>query len=311
MYNYTKKLGILHHFEFEHFYLFLLLLLIICIYKCPHVIRTLFFPHLQLFTKFTNYINKEKLLYSFIFALLVTALTSPISYDSKISNHRKGRDLIFTLDTSGSMGESGYSAEQKTQGKFELLKDLIEEFITHRFDDNVGVSVFGSFAFSSVPLTYDMQAVSFLLNFVEVGIAGENTAIGDGLTEAIALLDKGTAKSKVIILVTDGYQNSGEISIGDAVKSAKKRNIKIYTIGIGKKSQYDSKLLEKIAKDTQAKMFEAKDAEALKIVYKTLNTLEKSPIHSQNYLNKQMLFFYPLGIAVLLLIYLLMKKREL
>ena len=301
---------ILHHFEFEHSYLFLLLLLIICIYKCPHVIRTLIFPHLQLFVKFTNYINREKLLYSFILTLLITALASPISYDSKLSNHRKGRDLIFTLDTSGSMGESGYSAEQKTKSKFELLKGLIKEFITHRFDDNVGVSVFGSFAFSSVPLTYDMQAVSFLLNFLEVGIAGENTAIGDGITEAIALLDKGKAKSKVIILITDGYQNSGGISIRDAVEAAKKRNIKIYTIGIGRKSEYDSKLLEKIAKDTKAQMFGAKDKEALKNVYKILNNLEKSPIHSQNYLNKKILFFYPLSIAILLLIYLLMKKRE-
>ena len=311
MYNYTKKLDILHQFEFEHPYLFILLLFIICIYKCPYVIKTLIFPHLQLFTKFTNFINREKLLYALIFTLLVTALASPISYDSKLSSHRKGRDLIFALDTSGSMGESGYAQEQKSKSKFEVLKSLIENFITHRFDDNVGVSIFGSFAFSSVPLTYDMKAVSFLLNFIEVGIAGENTAIGDGITQAIELLDKGEAKSKVIILVTDGYQNSGDISIKKAVKEAQKRDIKIYTIGIGKKSEYDSLLLEKIAKDTNAKMFEAKDAEALKSVYNTLDSLEKSPIHSQNYLNKQMLFFYPLSLAMFLLIYLLMKKREL
>ena len=311
MYNYTKKLDILHHFEFEYPYLFILLLFIICIYKCPYVIKTLIFPHLQLFTKFINFINREKLLYALIFTLIVTALASPISYDSKLSNHRKGRDLIFTLDTSGSMGESGYAQEQKSKSKFEVLKSLIENFIAHRFDDNVGVSIFGSFAFSSVPLTYDMRAVSFLLNFIEVGIAGENTAIGDGITQAIELLDKGDAKSKVIILVTDGYQNSGDISIKEAVKEAQKRDIKIYTIGIGKKSEYDSLLLEKIAKETNAKMFEAKDAEALKSIYNTLDSLEKSPIHSQNYLNKQVLFFYPLSLAMFLLIYLLMKKREL
>lgn len=310
MYNYTKKLDILHYFEFEHPYLFLLLILIVCIYKCPHIIKTLIFPHLGFFTKSTNFINKEKLLYSLIFTLLVTALASPISYDSKLSNHRKGRDLVFVLDTSGSMGESGYSKEQRSKSKFEVLQKLIEIFITHRYDDNVGVVVFGSFAYASVPLTYDMKSVSFLLNFLEVGIAGENTAIGDGITEAIALLDKGKAKSKMIILVTDGHQNSGERSIRDAVAAAKKRNIKIYTIGIGKKSEYDSKLLEKIAQDTQAKMFEAQDEEVLKSVYKTLNTLETSSIRSQNYLNKQMLFFYPLSVAMFLLIYLLMKKRE-
>jgi len=243
--------------------------------------------------------------------LLVTALASPISYDSKLSNSRKGRDLVFALDTSGSMGESGYSQEKKSKSKFEVLKSLIENFITHRFDDNVGVSIFGSFAFSSVPLTYDMNAVSFLLNFLEVGIAGENTAIGDGLHQAILLLDKGDAKSKVIILVTDGHQNSGEFSIGEAIKEAQKKEIKIYTIGVGKKSDYDVKLLKKIAIDTHAEIFEAKNEEELKSVYERLNKLEKSPIHSQNYLNKEMLFLYPLLLAILLLIYLLTKKRAL
>ena len=311
MYNYTKKLAILHYFEFEYPYLFLLLLLIVCIYKCPHIIQTLIFPHLDLFTNLTNFINREKLLYSLIFTLLVTALASPISYDSKLSNHRNGRDLIFVLDTSGSMGESGYSKEQRSKSKFEVLQELIEKFITHRYDDNVGVVVFGSFAYASVPLTYDMKAVSFLLNFLEVGIAGENTAIGDGITEAIALLDKGTAKSKVIILVTDGHQNSGTTSIQEAVRVAKEQHIKIYTIGIGKSTEYDGKLLQKIATDTNAKMFAAQNEEALKNVYKTLKNLEKSPIRSQNYLNKNMLFFYPLSLAMFLLIYILMKKREL
>ena len=97
-----------NNFEFEYPYLFLLLLLIICIYKCPTTIEKILFPHTHLFTKFTSWINKERLLYSIIFTLMVTALASPISYDAKASHERKGRDLIFVLDTSGSMGESGF-----------------------------------------------------------------------------------------------------------------------------------------------------------------------------------------------------------
>lgn len=301
----------MHHFEFENPYIFFLLLLIFCIYKCPNTIKRLFFPHLHLFRKYTSWFNKEKLLYSLIFSLLISALASPISYDSKLSDHRKGRDLVFALDTSGSMGESRYSAENTHESKLDSLINILRNFITHRFDDNVGITVFGSYAFSSVPLTYDMHAVSFLLNFLEVGIAGENTAIGDGISHATRLLKKGTATNKVIILVTDGYQNSGKISIRQAVAEAKKLKIKIYTIGIGKKNSYDVKLLEKIASDTSAKMFEAADEKKLQDVYKELNSLEPSRIHSQNYLNKHMLFLYPLTLAILLLLYLLAKKREL
>ena len=300
----------MQHFEFEHPLIFLLLGLIFCIFKCPYKLKRLFFPHLHFFSKYKSFFHKEKLLYTLIFTLLVTALASPITYDSKLSNHRKGRDLVFALDSSGSMGEQSYSQEMPNASKFEILRSLIRSFVQKRFDDNVGVTVFGSFAFSSVPLTYDMKAVAFLLDFIEVGIAGENTAIGDGLMQALALLEKGSAKSKAIILVTDGYQNSGRTSIKDAVAKAKKMHVKIYTIGLGKSSDFDSKLLKKIALDTDAKMFSAKSAKELQAVYSQLNSLEPSKIHSQNYLNKELFYGYPLAFASLLLLSLLAKRRE-
>lgn len=304
----TKRDDELTHFEFEYPYLLLLLPLIICIYKCPAIIQKRIFPHTHFFGKFTSLLNREKLLYSIIFALLVTALASPISYDAKLSQNREGRDLVFVLDTSGSMGESGYSEDEDDKSKFEILKSIIASFITHRYDDNVGVCVFGSFAFCSVPLTYDMKAVAFLLNFLEVGIAGENTAIGEGISSALDALKKGHAKEKVIILITDGYQNSGSISVKSAVERAKNEHVRIYTLGVGEPGSYDAKLLKRIAKETGGKMFGAQDAKELQEVYRKLDTLEPSPIRSQNYLNKHMLFAYPLVAAVLLLLYLLYKR---
>jgi Ca-activated chloride channel homolog len=293
---------------FEYPYSFLLLLLIICIYKCPVKIKQEIFPHIHLFTKYTNFLDKEKLLYSLILSLLVIALSSPISYDAKLSENRKGRDLVFVVDTSGSMGNSDYSKENTDATKFSVLRDIIRSFIKKRFDDNVGVTVFGTFAFSSVPLTYDMKAVAFLLDFLDVGIAGENTAIGDAIQNASELLKHGNAKNKVMILMTDGYQNSGSVSIGTSVENAKKMGIKIYTIGVGNSKDFDENLLKKIAKETSAKMFTAKDEEQLVNVYNTLDSLEPSPIRSQNFLNKQMLFAYPLAFAVLLLLYILSKR---
>jgi Ca-activated chloride channel family protein len=302
---------VLHHFEFENPYFFVLLLLLVCIYKCPVVLKQFFFPHTHLFEKKAQWINKEKLLYSLIFTLLVTALSSPILYDKQLSQKRKGRDLVFALDTSGSMAQSGYAQKQKDTTKFDILKNLIAQFISHRYDDNVGITVFGSYAFASVPLTYDMNSVAFLLDFLEVGIAGENTAIADGIVSAISLLKKGEAKNKVIILVTDGYQNSGKVSINHALQEAQNSHIKIYTIGIGDKKDFDAKLLTKIASQTDAKMFQARNKEELEKVYKELDTLESSDIKSQHYLNKTMLFFYPLALAILLLLHLVSQKRVL
>lgn len=297
------------HFEFEHPYVFLLLALIICIYKCPLSIKKIIFVHIHLFSKHTDMFHKEKLFYSLILALLVTALSSPISYDAKSAQHRKGRDLVFALDTSGSMDESGYSEEDTQKSKFSILINIIKKFTEQRFDDNVGVSVFGSYAFSPVPITYDMHALSYMLDFLSVGMAGNSTAIGDGLDQALRLLKHANAQHKVIILLTDGYQNSGQVKIKDAIAKAKQLGVKIYTIGIGKESDYDKALLKKIASDTQGESFSAQDASALKDIYTKLNSLEPSQIRSQHYLNKQMLFTYPLSGAILLLLYLLAKRR--
>ncbi len=299
----------MHNFEFQYPAAFILLLLIICIYKCPLSIKKIIFPHTQLFTNYTSWLNREKLLYSLILALLVTALASPISYDSKSAQQRKGRDLVFALDTSGSMDESGYSAQNTQKSKFEILLSLLKSFVSKRFDDNVGVVVFGSYAFSPVPITYDMHSLKYMLDFLEVGMAGSSTAIGDGLARSLDMLQKSHTKNKVIILITDGYQNSGTTKIKDAVERAKALHVKIYTIGLGKKSDYDKKLLEHIAKDTGGTAFEASNEEALNDVYKELNSLEPSAIRSQHYLNKQMLFTYPLALAILLLLYLLAKRR--
>lgn len=300
----------MHHFEFEYPFVFILLLLIICIYKCPLSIKKIIFPHISLFTQHTSWFNKEKLLYALILSLLITALASPISYDEQLTNKRKGRDLVFVLDTSGSMAESNFDKDQSSKKKFDVIKELLDDFIDKRFDDNIGVAIFGSYAFGAIPLTYDMNSVKFLLDFFDVGIAGDSTAIGEGLSQGLRVLKYGQAKQKVLILLTDGFQNSGSISIKSAVEEAKKQKIKIYTIGIGKKTQFDYKLLNTIASQTNAKMFEASNAEMLNAVYDEINQLEPSAIRSHEYLNKKVLYIYPLTLVLFLLSYLLYKSQK-
>ncbi len=300
----------MYNFEFEYPYAFILLLLIICIYKCPQSIKEIIFVHTELFDKKIAFINRDKILYSLILTLLVIALASPLSYDQKSSNKRKGRDLAFVLDTSGSMAESGFDKEQSQKKKFTALKELIYEFIAKRYEDNVGVAIFGSYAYAAIPLTYDMNSIKFLLDFFDVGIAGDSTAIGEGLASGLRILQKGEAKEKVIILITDGYQNSGSTSVKESVEHAKKMGVKIYAIGIGEKTSFDAKLLSLVANNTKGRMFVATDAKMLRDIYKTIDTLEPSKIHSQHYLHKQLLYIYPLTIAGILLTFLLLKYKE-
>ncbi|ADN09662.1 von Willebrand factor type A [Sulfurimonas autotrophica DSM 16294] len=300
----------MNNFAFEYPYVLILLLLVICIYKCPVTLKQIIFPHIHLFSKKTSLINKEKLLYSLILTLLIFSLASPIIYDQKTSSKRKGRDLVFALDTSGSMAESGFNPENVQNRKFDALKELLRSFITKRYNDNVGVSIFGTYAYPAIPLSYDMGSVAFLLDFFDVGIAGDSTAIGEGLAMALKILKKGEAKEKVIILITDGYQNSGAVSVKEAVQKAKKQHVKIYTIGIGDRSAFDANLLQLIAKNTDAKMFEAKNVKMLQDIYKEIDKLEPSAIRSKHYLNKQNLYMYPLSLASLLLLYLVLKRKK-
>jgi len=224
--------------------------------------------------------------------------------------HKKGRDLILAIDASGSMAQSGFNVKDRFKTKYDITTELSKDFIAKRFDDNMGVVVFGTFAYTASPLTYDLESLSYLLDMTNVGLAGESTALGDAIMQSIRTLSFGEAKNKAIILLTDGYHNAGQTSPKEAVKKAKDLGIKIYTIGIGKKSNYDVALLETIAKQSGAKSYAASSAKALSKIYKEINALEPSAIRSENYLNQRILILYPLALVfILLLLWVLWSKR--
>lgn len=246
-----------------------------------------------------------------LFTLMVFALAKPFVYDARSTQHKKGRDLILALDASGSMAQSGFDTKDRFKSKFDTNIALASHFIKKRFDDNMGVVIFGSFAYTASPLTYDLEALGFLLEMTNVGIAGESTAIGDAIMQSLRTLSYGDAKNKAIILLTDGYHNAGTSSPKDAVAKAKKLGIKIYTIGIGKKSDYDVALLETIAKETGGKSYAATSSDDLTTIYEEINTMEPSAIRSENYLNQKLLIAFPLGLAFfLLLVWTLSEERK-
>jgi len=245
-----------------------------------------------------------------LFTLMVLALAKPFVYDASSNQHKKGRDLVLAIDASGSMGQSGFHVKDRMKTKYAITTELSKDFIAKRYDDNMGVIVFGTFAYTASPLTYDLESLSYLLEMTNVGLAGESTALGDAIMQSIRTLSFGEAKNKAIILLTDGYHNAGKSSPKSAVKKAKELGIKVYTIGIGKKSNYDLLLLETIAKETGAKSYAATSNEELGKIYEEINALEPSAIRSENYLNQKLLILYPLGLVfIFLLLWVLYEKR--
>jgi len=291
---------------------FLLLLLFLpCFVWCRKDNKLYYFPKIAWISKQNSLLNWILWIKILLFFLMVFALAKPFVFDTKMMKHKKGRNLILAIDASGSMAQSGFNHKNRLKNKFQTNIKLANDFIKQRHDDNMGIVIFGSFAYTASPLTYDLDSLTYLLNMTNVGIAGESTAIGDAIMQSIHTLSFGNAKNKVIILLTDGYHNAGQNSPKVAVEKAKSQGIKIYTIGIGSKSDYDLALLETIAKESGAKSYSASSAKALKKIYKELNILEPSLIRSENYLNKKLLIFYPLGVAfILLLFWVLWQERE-
>lgn len=291
--------------NFEYTYiLFLLIPIVYCLYKCKELIVKRSFVHLELFVLKRPRFWLQDLLKLCIAILLVTALASPIVIDRNNPLNRKGIDIVLSIDASGSMRASGLSEQKET--RFETVQRVVKDFIAKRLNDNVGIVLFGDFAFIASPVTYEKEVVSQMVSYLQTGMAGDNTAIGEGIEQAIRALSFSKAKSKVIILLSDGEHNSGRISPKDAVALAQQRNIKIYTIAVG--DDFNPALLQEIASQTGAKSYAAVNEDELKTVYEEINMMENSEIKSQQFLKKEYFYQYVLLLAFALLAYYILSR---
>jgi len=285
------------HFTFGTPWFLLLLLLIPCFFWCREHNRLFYFSKPEWLGRESAFFSWEPWLKILVFSLMVFALAEPFVYTGNGNQTRKGRDLVLALDASGSMAQSGFDAKERFRTKYESTVALAKAFTQKRFDDNMGVVIFGTFAYTASPLTYDLETLGYLLDMTNVGIAGESTAIGDAIMQSLRTLSFGEAKHKAVILITDGRHNAGKTSPKEAVEEAKASNVRIYTIGIGQKSDYDAALLETMAKETRGKSYSAASAETLKEVFDEISALEPSQIRGETYLNKRLLIFLPLLLA--------------
>ncbi len=258
-----------------------------------------------------------------IWFCLITALANPQLAGPPQIIPQEGRNLMLALDISGSMRLKDMQQNQQPLSRLELVKQTANAFIKKRIGDRIGLILFGSKAFLQTPLTFDYKTTLHMLDDATVGLAGQTTAIGDAIGLAVKRLKGISKKSKALILLTDGVNNSGSLSPIQAATIAKSNHIKIYTIGLGAErmilqglfgpqvinpsEDLDESTLKKVSTLTGGVFFRAKDQQDLNKVYQTINQLE--PIKTKGRLSRPMIsyYHYPLFIACLLLFTLLFK----
>lgn len=284
-------------------------------YRCREQLKSRYFVHLHFFSPKKNLLKWEWLLKIATLLLLCVALASPVLIDKHNPYNRVGKDIVLAVDGSGSMNASGFDFENEVSkgerlSRFEIAQVIASEFIQKREMDNLGVVFFGDFAFIASPITYEKEMVVEMLGYLTHGMAGQNTAIGEGIAMGVRALKHSKAKTKIIILLTDGEHNSGSISPKDALRLAQEGEIKVYTIGMGNKGEADEALLQEIAKQSGGEYFGATSAKELQAVYEKINALESSKIRSREYLQKEYYFWVSLLAVAALLLFLLYKGAQ-
>jgi Ca-activated chloride channel family protein len=255
-------------------------------------------------------------------SLFVLALARPQAGNKTTELLTEGIDIILCLDTSGSMNAMDFTLDNKRVNRLQVIKKVVNEFIRGRQNDRMGMVVFAEEAFTQCPLTLDYGVLLSFLNQLEIGMAGDTTAIGSALATCVKRLKDLKTKSKIVILLTDGRNNAGAISPATAADLATTYGIKVYTIGAGtegeapflvdslfgkryvyQKVDLDEQTLQEIAQKTGGKYFRATNTEALKAIYQQIDEMEKTEAKVKEYMEYEELFIYCVipGLALLLL----------
>lgn len=223
-----------------------------------------------------------------VYTLVVIVLARPQTYNSWDNKDAEGIDIMLTMDISASM-----LTEDVFPNRIEVAKEVASDFISGRPNDNIGLTIFAGEAFTQCPMTVDHAALLNLLynvrtDLVVKGLIQDGTAIGMGLANSVSRLKDSKAKSKVIILLTDGSNNVGSISPMTAASIAKKYGIRIYTIGLGKESEgdlgaIDYKTLQNIAVSTNGEFYRAQSQAELSKIYQDIDKLEKTKLRVKAY----------------------------
>jgi Ca-activated chloride channel family protein len=247
---------------------------------------------------------------------LVLAAARPEWVGEPVPLPAEGRDLMLVTDLSGSMAREDFTLGGAPADRLTVVKQVADDFIGRRDGDRVGLVLFGTRPYLQAPLTFDRATVRTLLDEAEVGIAGDETAIGDALGMAVLRLRDRPAESRVVVLLTDGASNAGTLEPREAARLAAEEGIRVYTIGVGAdavavpgvfgdrvvnpSADLDEDTLQAIADTTGGAYFRAKNVEGLATIYRRIDALEPAsgePLHLRP---TRELFPWPLGVALAL-----------
>ena len=246
--------------------------------------------------------------------LLVIASTRPQWLGEPIEQAVSGRDLMLAVDLSGSMEAQDFIINKEPVDRLTAIKWVAGDFIKRRVGDRIGLILFGTQAYLQTPLTFDRQTVQTLLDESAIGLAGENTAIGDAIGLAVKRLKNQPANSRVLVLLTDGANTAGEVSPLKAAELAAANQLKIYTIGVGAdemmvrsffgnrkvnpSQDLDENTLVKVAESTGGRYFRARNADELENIYMLLDRLEPVEKDKQYFRPRSELYYWPLSLAL-------------
>ncbi len=270
-------------------------------------------------------ISVSKLLYRVLLTLiwisLIAASMRPQWLGDAIELPVSGRDLMLAVDLSGSMETADFELNGNMVDRLTAIKYVAGQFIQRRVGDRIGLILFGTQAYLQVPLTFDRDTVTQLLNESALGLAGDSTAIGDAIGLAVKRLSSQSIESRVLILLTDGANTAGELSPLKSAELAAVRKLKIYTIGVGAdkmmvrslfgnrtvnpSSSLDEKTLTTIAELTGGKYYRARNTQALQKIYEILDELEPIEKDKQTFRPMSELYMWPLATSFALALLLL------
>ncbi|MGI9326524.1 MAG: vWA domain-containing protein [Pseudomonadales bacterium] len=257
---------------------------------------------------------------------LLASVARPQWTGEEVALPASGRDLMLAVDISGSMGTEDMQLGDQFVNRLLVVKDVVNRFLEVRNGDRVGLILFGTRAYLQAPLTFDLNSVQLLLQDAPVGIAGGKTAIGDAIGLAVKRLRKKTEGDRVLILLTDGANNVGEVAPIKAAELAAREEIKIYTIGVGAdemqlkmpglfgalgsrivnpSTELDEETLTRIAELTAGQYFRARNTEKLKEIYATIDDMEPVSQEAESFRPIRALYYWPLGLATLILLLLI------
>jgi len=293
------------YFEFPKLF-FVIGFFLACETLCKLKLPSIYFPHASQFLQ--KSVAQSKLLFFLKWIgilMLIFALMSPVKDEPYELKPKEGHELALVLDASNSMSERGFDQNNPMATRFDVVKDIVRNFIQERKSDNIGLVVFGAYSFIASPLTYDEHILSKIVSQLHVGMAGKYTALYEALAQGVNLLKMSHSHSKVLILLTDGYSTQGvdKIPLDVAIDMAKKEGVKVYPIGIGSRGEYNAQVLMKIAKATGGVAFGATDAKELQAVYDKINKLEKSEIKNESYTYMKYYYMYPLFVGLFALMF--------